>query len=140
MLLIGDRVVLRSPSPPETEYILFEIGDIELRSSEPGRVREHGYQTTVERARARLAQAGVTAELARDCANAMQPVLSAAYARGNAAKHVARYLGPLELFQADQYDAAAHAYRGVFIDLPTLVTDLNTPAAAIALQALYLAA
>ena len=53
MLLIGDRVVLRANAPPEAEYILFEIGDIELRSSEPGRVREHGYQTTVERARAR---------------------------------------------------------------------------------------
>jgi hypothetical protein len=57
MLLVGDRVVLRSPSPPETEYALFEIGDIELRASEPGRVREHGYQTTAERARNRLESA-----------------------------------------------------------------------------------
>ncbi|MEA2753288.1 MAG: hypothetical protein QOI41_7431, partial [Myxococcales bacterium] len=122
MLLIGDRVVLRANAPPEAEYILFEIGDIELRSSEPGRVREHGYQTTVERARARLAQAGATAALAHECATVMHPVLSAAYARGPAAKHVARYLGPLELFQADHYDAGAHVYRGVFVDLPTLVT------------------
>ena len=53
MLLVGDRVVLRSPSPPDAEYGLFEIGDIELRASEPGRVREHGYQTTAERARTR---------------------------------------------------------------------------------------
>src|SRR5207247_1272460 len=118
MLLIGDRVVLRANAPPEAEYILFEIGDIELRSSEPGRVREHGYQTTVERARARLAQVGATAALAHDCAAAMHPVLSAAYARGPAAKHVARYLSPLELFQADHYDGAAHLYRGVFLDLP----------------------
>jgi hypothetical protein len=139
MLLIGDRVVLRANAPPEAEYILFEIGDIELRSSEPGRVREHGYQTTVERARARLAQAGATSALARECAHAMQPVLSAAYARGAAARQVARYLGPLELFQAEHYDAGAHAYRGVFIDLATLVADLNMPTAAVALQALYLA-
>ena len=139
MLLIGDRVVLRANAPPEAEYILFEIGDIELRSSEPGRVREHGYQTTVERARARLAQAGATAALAHECATVMHPVLSAAYARGPAARHVARYLGPLELFQADHYDAGAHVYRGVFIDLPTLVTDLDMPPAAVALQALYLA-
>jgi hypothetical protein len=139
MLLIGDRVVLRANAPPEAEYILFEIGDIELRSSEPGRVREHGYQTTVERARARLAQAGATAALAHECAIVMHPVLSAAYARGPAAKHVARYLGPLELFQADHYDAGAHVYRGVFVDLPTLVTDLDMPPAAVAMQALYLA-
>jgi hypothetical protein len=139
MLLIGDRVVLRANAPPEAEYILFEIGDIELRSSEPGRVREHGYQTTVERARARLAQAGATAALARECATAMQPVLSAAYARGPAAKHVARYLGPLELFQADHYDAGAHVYRGVFLELPAIVADLDMPPAAVAMQALYLA-
>jgi hypothetical protein len=139
MLLIGDRVVLRANAPPEAEYILFEIGDIELRSSEPGRVREHGYQTTVERARARLAQAGATAALAHECATVMHPVLSAAYARGTAARHVARYLGALELLQADHYDAGAHVYRGVFVDLPTLVTDLDMPPAAVALQALYLA-
>ncbi len=140
MLLIGDRVVLRANAPPEAEYILFEIADIELRSSEPGRVREHGYQTTVERARARLRQAGATASLARDCATTMHPVLSKAYARGLAAKHVAPYLSALELFQADSYDAGSHSYRGVFIDLPLMVAELATPAAAVALQALYLAA
>jgi hypothetical protein len=139
MLLVGDRVVLRANAPPEAEYILFEIGDIELRSSEPGRVREHGYQTTVERARARLAQTGLTAELARECAVAMQPVLSAAYARGPAVSHVSRYLSPLELFQADHYDGGTHRYRGVFIDLPALVADLDLPLASIALQGLYLA-
>src|SRR5206468_2570309 len=32
-----------------------------------------------------------------------------------------------------------HAYRGVFIDLPMLVTDLDMPPAAIALQGLHLA-
>ena len=138
MLLIGDRVVLRANAPPEAEYILFEIADIELRSSEPGRVREHGYQTTVERARARLAQCGVTPALARECAAAMQPALSTAYARGSAAKHVARYLDPLELFQAEHYDANTRTYRGVFVDLPTLVADLDMPTAPVALQALYL--
>jgi hypothetical protein len=140
MLLIGDRVVLRANAPPEAEYILFEIADIELRSSEPGRVREHGYQTTVERARARLRQAGATPSLARECATAMHPVLSKAYARGAAARHVAPYLGPLELFQADHYDAIAHTYRGAFIDLAMMVADLAAPPAAIALQALFLSA
>jgi len=139
MLLIGDRVVLRANAPPEAEYIFFEIGDIELRSAEPGRVREHGYQTTVERARARLAQLGATSALAHECANTMQPVLAAAYARGPAATHVARYLGPLELFQAEHYDAGAHVYRGLFIDLAAIVADLRMPTAAVAMQALYLA-
>jgi len=139
MLLVGDRVVLRANAPPDAEYLLFEIADIELRASEPGRVREHGYQTTVERARARLRQVGMTAELARQCAAAMLPVLSAAYARGPAVKHIARYFGPLELFQTDTFDASTQKYHGVFMDLPALVADLGMPAASVALQALFLA-
>lgn len=139
MLLVGDRVVLRTAAPPETEFALFEIGDIELRSSEPGRVREHGYQTTVASARDRLVQLGATPALARECALAMHPELSAAYARGIAVKHVARYLGPSELFQSDGFDAAKHAYHGVFLDLPALANDLDLPGAGLALQALYLA-
>ena len=139
MLLIGDRVVLRANAPPEAEYLLFEIADIELRASEPGRVREHGYQTTVARARARLQQLGMTAELARDCAVAMHPVLSVAYARGPGVRHVARCFGPLELFQTDNFDASTQRYHGVFMDLPALVGDLGMPAASVALQALFLA-
>jgi len=139
MLLVGDRVVLRAAAPPEAEFALFEIGDIELRSSEPGRVREHGYQTTAGEARARLAQVGATAAIARECAEAMQPVLSAAYARGPAVQHVAKHLGASELFQSDGYDASAHVYRGHFLELPTLVHDLDLPGGALAIQALYLA-
>lgn len=139
MLLVGDRVVLRASSPPEAEFALFEIGDIELRSSEPGRVREHGYQTTVGDARLRLSQFGATPAVARDCAQAMQPVLSAAYARGPAVKHVAKYLGPSELLQSDGYDGNAHVYHGVFLELPMLVNDLDLAGSALALQALFLA-
>ena len=140
MLLMGDRVVLRANAPPDAEYLLFEIADIELRASEPGRVREHGYQTTVARARQRLEQLGITAEFARECAVAMHPVLSKAYGRGPGVRHVARYLGPLELFQADTFDAGSQTYRGVFIDLPTLVNDLDMPGAGVLIQALFLAA
>lgn len=124
MLLVGDRVVLRANGPPEVEYTMFEIGDIELRASEPGRVREHGYQTTASRARMRLAQAGFTAALARECAVAMHPVISETYARGPSVRAVARYLGPLELFQSESYDATAHVYRGTFLELATLARDL----------------
>lgn len=143
MLLVGDRVVLRSPSPPDAEYALFEIGDIELRASEPGRVREHGYQTTAEAARTRLTALGLTPALARECSQAMQPVLADAYARGPAVRHVARYLGPVELFQSDVYEPVSQMYRGVFLDLPVLVRDLDQPASdrvSATLQALYLAA
>ncbi|MBS2016631.1 MAG: hypothetical protein JST00_27355 [Deltaproteobacteria bacterium] len=140
MLLIDDRVVLRASTPPEAEFAMFEIGDIELRSSEPGRVREHGYQTTAADARLRLSQVGATPHVARECAEAMQPVLAAAYARGPAVQHVAKLLGPTELLQADGYDGQAHVYRGVFLELPTLAKDLDLPGASAALQALYLAA
>ncbi|HEY8079439.1 MAG TPA: hypothetical protein VIF62_35150, partial [Labilithrix sp.] len=139
MLRVGDRVVLRATSPPEAEYALFELGDIELRASEPGRVREHGYQTTVERARERLAALGITAAFARECAVAMHPILSEAYARGPSVRHVARYFGPLELFQSDLFDAS-YAYHGVFLDLPQLARDLDLRGAAAVLQAFYLAA
>src|SRR5688500_584761 len=143
MLLVGDRVVLRSPSPPEAEYGLFEIGDIELRASEPGRVREHGYQTTAERARNRLESMGINPSLARECAAAMQPVLAEAYARGAAVRHVSRYLGPIELFQSDVFEPVSQMYRGFFLDLPELVRDLDVAAnerVSATIQALYLAA
>lgn len=139
LLLVGDRVVLRGTAPPETEYAMFEIGEIELRASEPGRVREHGYQTTAELARARLAHLGMTPALARELAESMQPVLSDAYARGVAVRRVARYLGPGELFQSDGYDGVAHLYRGVFLDLATLARDLEMEHASATLHALYLA-
>jgi hypothetical protein len=138
-LLVGDRVVVRATAPPEAEYALFESAEIELRASEPGRVREHGYLTTVGRARARLAGFGFTGEVGRNFALAMHPVLAEAYARGTAVRRVSRYLGPAELFQADAYDAAAHRYRGVFLDLGALAADLHMDQASATLQALYLA-
>lgn len=137
LLVIGDRVALRANGPPEAEYALFEIGDIELRASEPGRVREHGYQTTVEEARLRLTALGITTGAARELVGAMQPVLSVAYARGDAVKRVAHTLGPRELFQAEIYDA--QAYRGVFLDLAALARDLGIDHAGATLHACYLA-
>jgi hypothetical protein len=139
LLLVGDRVVLRATAPPEAEYAMFEIGEIELRASEPGRVREHGYQTTAEHARVRLGHLGITADLAREFAQAMQPVLSDAYARGGAVRRVARYLGAAELLQSDAYDGSVHAYRGVFLDLATLAGDLDIEHTGATLHALFLA-
>lgn len=139
LLLIGDRVVLRANGPPEAEYAMFDISEIELRASEPGRVREHGYQTTAEHARGRLAHLGMTAAVAREVAQAMQPVLSDAYARGGAVRRVARYLSATELFQSEGYDITSHLYRGVFLDLASLAKDLDLEHAPATLHALYLA-
>ncbi|MBN9166299.1 MAG: hypothetical protein J0I07_35525 [Myxococcales bacterium] len=139
LLLVGDRVVLRGTAPPEAEYAMFEIGEIELRASEPGRVREHGYQTTAGLARARLANLGLTPAVALELADAMQPVLTDAYARGVAVRRVARYLGPAEMFQSDGYDGSARCYRGVFLDLAALARDIDMDHASATLHALYLA-
>jgi hypothetical protein len=139
LLLVGDRVVLRATAPPEAEYAMFDLGEIELRASEPGRVREHGYQTTATLARSRLAALGITPTLARDVALTMQPVLSDAYARGSAVRRVARYLGPAELFQSEAYNGDRRAYRGVFLDLGALGRDLELEGAGATLHALYLA-
>jgi hypothetical protein len=138
LLLVGDRVILRASAPPEAEYAMFEIGEIQLRASEHGRIREHGYQTNVEQARTRLTNMGITSKLAHDVADALQPTLSDAYARGSAVRRVARYLGPLELFQSNAYDGDAHAYRGVFLDLAALARGIALEHCAATLQALYL--
>ncbi len=118
--------MLRANGPPEAEYAMFDISEIELRASEPGRVREHGYQTTAEHARGRLAHLGMTAAVAREVAQAMQPVLSDAYARGGAVRRVARYLSATELFQSEGYDITSHLYRGVFLDLASRAYLLET--------------
>ena len=132
--------MLRSESPPEAEFAMFEIGEIELGAHEPGRgVRELGYQTTAADARKRLANLGLSGATAREVAQTFQPTLSDAYARGSACKRVARYFSPLELFQASGYDAAAKLYTGKFIDLAQLSRDLNLDHASATLQALYLA-
>lgn len=140
MLLVGDRVVLRADAPPEAEYALFDVANIELRASEPGRVREHGYQTNVAEARARLEDLGLTAALAQECAALMQPVLSTAYARGPSVRIVSRYLSSLELFQSDIFSGTSQSYRGVFVDLEGLARDLEEPRVGAVMQALYLAA
>ncbi len=131
--------MLRASAPPEAEYALFDSSEIELRSSEPGRVREHGYQTTVALARERLEALGATPQRARDAASALQPGLAAAYARGSAVRRIARYLTAVELLASETYDASVHAYRGVYLDLATLATDLGRAHASTELRALHLA-
>jgi hypothetical protein len=118
--------------------MLFDAADIELRSSGPGNVREHGYRTTVQQALRALEHAGVTLELARECAASMQPRLATAYARGPGVRHVAKFLGPLEVFAADTFEAGRQLYQGTFLDLATLAGDVAIPGASPAFQALFL--
>ncbi len=139
-LQIAGRIVLRSTgAPPEAEYALFEPGEIELRATEPGTVRELGYRTTVATARSRLADIGITAKLAEEAALAMRPGLAQAYARGPVVRRVATHFGATEMFDGQEYDPKERTYRGAWLDLPALTADLATPGASNALQALYLA-
>ena len=138
-MLVDDRVVLRASGPPEAEYALFDVEEIELRSSEPGRVREHGYQTTAALAKERLNALGVTAARAREIAAALQPELATAYARGPAMKQLASHLAPAEVLATETYDPTPRLYRGAYVDLAKLATDLARPGAATELQAAHLA-
>jgi hypothetical protein len=139
-LSIGGQRIVRSQGLLDAEYALFDIGDIELRASAPGSVREHSYKTTVEQALERLAAAGVTREVVLSCTQAMQPVLADAYARGPAVRRIARLLRAEELFEARTYNAETHRYEGTFLDLTQLATDLGYGAAPTALQVVHIAA
>jgi hypothetical protein len=139
-LSIGGQRIVRSQGLLDAEYALFDIGDIELRASAPGSVREHSYKTTVEQALDRLAAAGVTREVVLSCTQAMQPTLADAYARGPSVRRIARLLRAEELFEARSYNAETHRYAGTFLDLTQLATDLGYGAAPTALQVVHIAA
>lgn len=123
----------------EAEYALFEAAEIELRASEPGRVREHGYLTTAGQALEHLEAIGVTTELARQCANAMQPSLAEHYARGAAVRRIAKYLRAVDLLRSDVYDAVEGSYRGHFLSLVELCQDAGMKGAQFMLQVCHLA-
>ncbi len=137
---IAGRTIARCEAGAlDAEYSLFEAGDLELKASEPGNVREIGYRTTVARARARLEAQGVTAELVRKAAEAFAP-LTGVYARGGTARKVAAKLGPAELFEGRELDAARRVYVGAWMDMASLAQDVVVSRAAAGLQALHLAA
>lgn len=139
MLLIGDHVVLRATVPPEAEFALFDAGDIELRTSEPGRVREHGYQTTVGEARRRLGQLGISRRAVDAVLAAMVPDLVRSYARGEPVRRVLGHLGGRELLACDAFSGDPPSYRGVYLDLSQLALHTGLPGAAVTLRLLSLA-
>lgn len=139
-LTIADQLVSRADmGPPEAELALVDADCLELRATEPGAVRETGYRTVVRDALARLADQGVTPELAAECAAAARP-LAPIYARGLVVRRIATELGAAELFEGRVYISAAKAYEGAWLDLASLAFDLGEPRIGVALQALHLAA
>ncbi len=139
-LEISAQVVVEAKEGPlSAEYALFDPGDIELQSSEPGTNREAGYRTTAGHARARLAEQGVTATLAAEAAEALRPV-SASYARGPAVQCIIDRLGAAEFFEGQLLDTGTGLYRGAWLDLPALSADLGLASAPALMQAIHLAA
>ena len=132
-------VVEAHEGPLNAEYALFDPGDIELQSSEPGTNREAGYRTTAGQARARLAELGVTATLAAEAAEALRPI-SASYARGAAVQCIIDRLGAAEFFEGQLLDTGTGLYRGAWLDLPALSADLGLTGAPALMQAMHLAA
>ncbi|MGH7298268.1 MAG: hypothetical protein ACRELB_25235, partial [Polyangiaceae bacterium] len=110
--------------------------------SDPVTVREAGYMTTAGQAIARLAQIGITLDLATQAAKSLRPEAVASFARGANARAVASELGAQELFDGAIFRASAEVqcYEGAWLDLRALVQSLAIPAASSVLQALHLAA
>lgn len=125
--LTGQVVVEARDGALIAEYALFDPGEIELQASEPGTNREAGYTTTAGKARARLAEQGVTSTLAAEAAEALRPV-SASYARGAAVQVIIDRLGAAEFFEGQLLDTATGLYRGAWLDLPALSADSAWPA------------
>ena len=138
-LTIGGALIVRSAGAPDAEYALFDASDIELRAISPGNIREHSYKTTAERARERLAAVGYTGEAAHACAEAMQPKLAPAYARGHAAERLTTKLSTREVLEGSVYSAEAKEYTSIYIDLTGLASDLGLAHAATSLQTAHLA-
>jgi len=142
----AETIVVAAGGTLEAEYALFDPGDIELSATGPGTIREIGYRTTAAEARARLAQAGLTRELAKDACAAARPWMAKAYARGLAVRRIADRLDAGELFDGCTYDPGTGSYAGTWLDLPALAAALSAGdptrcrAWSLALQGLHLAA
>ncbi len=141
VLIIADRVVARADAGSlDAELALFSPDCIELRTTDPGAVREAGYRTTAAEALEKLAELGITPELAESTARAMLPHLAACYARGPVVRRAISELGPAEMFEGKVYLSGARAYEGQWLDLSAMTFDLGDPEFARTLQVMHLAA
>ncbi len=141
VLIIGDRIMVRADAGPlDAEFALFGSDCIELKTTEPGAVREAGYRTTGVEARERLEEVGITRDLAELTASAMKPHLAGCYSRGAVVRRAVSELSAVELFEGKVYLSSARAYEGQWLDLAALTFDLGDPNLARVLQAMFLAA
>lgn len=139
---VGERLIAWSDDGLlAAEYALFDASEIVLHASDPVTVREAGYMTTARQAIDRLAQTGVTLDLATEAAKALRPAVITSYARGTTARSVASELGAQELFDGAIYRASpeAQCYEGTWLDLRALVPQVEIPSAVLLVQALHLA-
>ncbi|MEO7111404.1 MAG: hypothetical protein ABI183_13280 [Polyangiaceae bacterium] len=139
VLYIASRAVLVSEGgTPDAEYALFDAGEIELRSTGIGEVREAGYRTTVSDALARLEALGINEALIRDAGDAANALANKGYARGRPTHRLLGLLDSGELFDGYHYDAASRVYLGLWFDMRALSRDLGITGASAALQSMAL--
>ena len=136
-LVVGDWVVARAEQSLEIEYALFVPSDVLLTAKAALGTRERGYLTTAGIARTRLADAGVTTELADEAFVALGPLR--ALARTPNVARVCDRLGPGEAFQGGWYDAEERLYRGAWLDLELVAKACADPNVAFAMQLVHLA-
>ncbi|HEY8086218.1 MAG TPA: hypothetical protein VIF09_00185 [Polyangiaceae bacterium] len=140
---MGERLIVWSDGGLlEAEYALFDGVEIVLHASDPVTVREAGYMTTARQASARLAELGVTPELAAAAAKALRPETVLSFARGANARAVAGELGAQELFDGAIFRSTGESrwYEGAWLDLRMLGQGLGVPAGATLIQSLHLTA
>ncbi|MGH7327321.1 MAG: hypothetical protein ACREJX_03115, partial [Polyangiaceae bacterium] len=120
---------------PEAEYALFDPGEIELKSTGIGEVREAGYRTTASDALTRLEHLGISDSLIRDVGEAAETLSTKGYSRGKPTQRLLGVLDGGEVLEGYVYDAAAKAYAGLWFDMRALARDLGITGASAALQA-----
>lgn len=135
----GLLLVTSDDVPLHAEYALFDPGEIELRSTGPGTVREAGYQTTAAKARERLAAQGIDAALVTAVEDTLRAGTAAAYARGDAVRHVVSEMSAGEMLEGGTWLGEEQSYRGTWLRMDDLARDLDIVQAPLALQAVALA-
>ncbi len=137
-LVVGDWVVARAERSLEAEYALFQASDVLLTAKAALGTREQGYLTTAGIARSRLADAGITVELAQAALVAMGGMRE--LSRTPRIARLADRLGPGEAFQGGVFDEEARLYRGAWLDLEALARACEGTSVALAMQLVHLAA
>ncbi len=138
-LKIQGLTIVEADGPLHVEYALFDPEERELGRG-PSGACELGFRTSVNAARVRLAQLGVTEALAQSFARIMSPALSEAFARGPAVRRVTGLVDARVLFESCRYDPVAGVYEGLFLDLVALEAELGRKSVTVAFQALFLGA